>query len=129
MSIGRGAQAQVTAQIQSLGTNLLFIRPGASKDQGVRSGAGSAPTLTLEDSDAIALLRLGAANGFFGAALLGLLRMLASDYWRLRQRAGLTRYGEAAMMQKLNQAGFSARCAPDNIGHIQSRMTFIARPR
>src|SRR4030081_577403 len=56
MSIGRGAQAQVTAQIQSLGTNLLFIRPGASKDQGVRSTAGSAPTLTMDDSDAIALL-------------------------------------------------------------------------
>src|SRR3981081_4193124 len=56
MSIGRGAQAQVTAQIQSLGTNLLFIRPGASKDSGVRSTAGTSPTLTLEDSDAIALL-------------------------------------------------------------------------
>src|ERR1051325_3727321 len=54
MSIGRGAQAQVTTQIQSLGTNLLFIRPGATRDQGVRSGAGSAATLTLEDADAIA---------------------------------------------------------------------------
>jgi putative ABC transport system permease protein len=56
MSIGRGAQAQITAQIQSLGTNLLFIRPGSSKDQGVRSSAGSAASLTLEDSDAIARL-------------------------------------------------------------------------
>jgi putative ABC transport system permease protein len=56
MSIGRGAQAQVTSQIQSLGTNLLFIRPGATKDQGVRSSTGNAPTLTLEDSDAIATL-------------------------------------------------------------------------
>ena len=56
MSIGRGAQAQVTAQIQSLGTNLLFIRPGAVRDQGVRSSAGNAATLTLEDSDAIATL-------------------------------------------------------------------------
>src|SRR5690349_23910546 len=57
MSIGRGAQAQVTAQIQGLGTNLLFIRPGAQKDQGgVRSNTTQAPTLTLEDSDAIALL-------------------------------------------------------------------------
>src|SRR5947209_4138848 len=55
MSIGRGAQAQVTAQIQSLGTNLLFIRPGATRDQGgVRSAAIQAPTLTLEDSDAVA---------------------------------------------------------------------------
>src|SRR4029079_2880915 len=57
MSIGRGAQAQVTSQIQSLGTNLLFIRPGSTRDQGgVRSAAGAAPTLTMEDSDAIALL-------------------------------------------------------------------------
>src|SRR5690349_8849638 len=57
MSIGRGAQAQVTSQIQSLGTNLLFIRPGSTKDQGgVRSTAGNAPTLTLEDADAIAQL-------------------------------------------------------------------------
>jgi putative ABC transport system permease protein len=57
MSIGRGAQAQVTAQIQSLGTNLLFIRPGALKDQGgVRSNTIQAATLTLDDSDAIASL-------------------------------------------------------------------------
>src|SRR5438105_4224324 len=57
MSIGRGAQAQVTSQIQSLGTNLLFIRPGAQKDQGgVRSTQTQAPTLTLDDSDAIATL-------------------------------------------------------------------------
>jgi len=57
MSIGRGAQAQVTSQIQGLGTNLLFIRPGATKDQGgVRSTQTQAPTLTLDDSDAIASL-------------------------------------------------------------------------
>ena len=63
MSIGRGAQAQVTAQIQSLGTNLLFIRPGATRDQGgVRSMATQAPTLTLEDSDAVASLPNVAAS-------------------------------------------------------------------
>jgi putative ABC transport system permease protein len=63
MSIGRGAQAQVTAQIQSLGTNLLFIRPGATRDQGgVRSTATQAPTLTLEDSDAVASLPNVAAS-------------------------------------------------------------------
>jgi putative ABC transport system permease protein len=58
MSIGRGAQAQVSAQIQSLGTNLLFVRPGALKDQGgVRSNQTQAATLTLEDSDAIGALQ------------------------------------------------------------------------
>ena len=57
MSIGRGAQAQVTSQIQGLGTNLLFIRPGAQRDQsGVRSNTTQAPTLTLDDADAIATL-------------------------------------------------------------------------
>ncbi len=53
MSIGKGAQAQITSQIQSLGTNLLFIRPGSTTTQGVRTGAGQAGTLTLEDNDAI----------------------------------------------------------------------------
>ena len=40
------------------------------------------------------LLRLGAANGFFFAPLRGLVRTALSDYWRLRSRLGLTRYGE-----------------------------------
>ena len=42
MSIGRGAQEAVTSRIQSLGTNLLFVRPD--------SGAS---TLTLEDANAL----------------------------------------------------------------------------
>lgn len=53
LSVGRGAQARVTGQIQSLGTNLLFVRPGSGSQQGVRSGAGNAPTLTLDDAQAI----------------------------------------------------------------------------
>ena len=57
MSIGRGAQAKVTSQIESLGTNLLFIRPGALRDAGgVRSNTTQAPTLTLDDADAITTL-------------------------------------------------------------------------
>ncbi|MBI3538131.1 MAG: ABC transporter permease, partial [Chloroflexi bacterium] len=52
LSIGRGAQAAITAQIQSIGTNLLFVRPGSVRQEGVRT-AGSATTLTLEDGDAL----------------------------------------------------------------------------
>jgi SAM-dependent methyltransferase len=80
-------------------------------------------------TDAWALLRFGKANGFFFAALWGLLRSLLSDYWRLRSRIGLTRYAEAAMIEKLGGAGFAAERAPANIGHNQARMTFYARPR
>jgi putative ABC transport system permease protein len=54
MSIGQGAQAQVTSQIRGMGTNLLFIRPGSTQSSGVRSAQGAAATLTLDDSEAIA---------------------------------------------------------------------------
>src|SRR5256714_13295387 len=54
MSVGRGAQAAVTDQIQGLGTNLLFVRPGSTQQGGVRAGQGSAQTLSLEDAQAVA---------------------------------------------------------------------------
>ncbi len=53
-AIGNGAQETITARIQSLGTNLLFVRPGASTSAfGFAGAAGSAATLTLEDSEAL----------------------------------------------------------------------------
>jgi putative ABC transport system permease protein len=55
MSLGKGAQTQITQQVQSLGTNLLFVNPGQGRQQGnVRAGAGNAQTLTYEDAQAIA---------------------------------------------------------------------------
>ena len=80
-------------------------------------------------TDAAALLRFGAANGFFVAAVAGLMRTLLSDYWCLRSRLGLTRYGEAAVLEKLAAAGFSAQRAAKNIGHNQARTAYYARPR
>jgi SAM-dependent methyltransferase len=87
------------------------------------------PPDVAASTDALALLRFGAANGFFVAAVTGLVRTVLSDYWRLRTRYGLTRYGEAAMTEKLAAAGFTAQRAPQNIGHNQARMAFMARPR
>jgi SAM-dependent methyltransferase len=80
-------------------------------------------------TDAAALLRFAAANGFLGAALLGLLRTVFSDYIRLRSTLGLSLYDEAAMRGKLRAAGFSVQRAPVNIGHNQARMTFVAEPK
>ncbi|MBI4494516.1 MAG: ABC transporter permease [Chloroflexi bacterium] len=54
MSIGRGAQEQITAQIQGMGTNLIFIRPGSTQEGGVRGGQGTAQSLTLDDAEALA---------------------------------------------------------------------------
>jgi len=54
LSIGRGAQAAITEQIEGLGSNLLFIQPGSVAAGGVRTATGSAATLTLEDANALA---------------------------------------------------------------------------
>jgi SAM-dependent methyltransferase len=77
---------------------------------------------------AVALLRFGLANGFFWAAVGGLMRIFLSDYLRLKKTFGLSHYDEAAMLKKLHAAGFAAQRAPRNIGHNQQRMTFLAKP-
>jgi len=53
VSIGQGANASVQQQIQSLGTNLLMVIPGATTSAGVRSGWGGVSTLSASDADAI----------------------------------------------------------------------------
>ena len=53
MAIGRGAQESITSRIESLGTNLLFIRSGATNQFGFAGAQGSAANLTLEDSQAL----------------------------------------------------------------------------
>ena len=56
VSIGQGASASIQSSIQSIGSNLLVITPGAQRSAGgfgVSSGRGSAQTLTQADSDAI----------------------------------------------------------------------------
>jgi SAM-dependent methyltransferase len=77
---------------------------------------------------AIALLRFGAANGFFWAAVFGLMRIFVSDYLRLRKTVGLSHYSEADMLEKLKRAGFTPERSAHNIGHNLRRMTFVARP-
>ena len=49
MGIGRGAAANITARIESQGTNLLTINPGASSSGGLSGDSGSAGTLTMGD--------------------------------------------------------------------------------
>ena len=61
MSIGQGSQAAITSQIESLGTNLLYVRAGASSQGIVRGAQGSANTLTMADAEAIAELSSVAA--------------------------------------------------------------------
>src|SRR6185503_12971323 len=53
VSVGAGAQAQVSEKIRTLGANLLLITPGAQSAGAVRMEAGTRHTLTEDDATAI----------------------------------------------------------------------------
>jgi len=53
VAIGQGANDAVRKQIESLGTNLMVVVPGATTMGGMRSGQGSASTLTVVDAEAL----------------------------------------------------------------------------
>jgi macrolide transport system ATP-binding/permease protein len=53
VAVGDGASAAVKKQLESLGTNMVVVQPGATTAGGVRAGAGSASTLTVVDTEAI----------------------------------------------------------------------------
>ena len=49
LAIGQGASLETQKQIQLLGSNLIYIRPGAASTGSVSQGRSSAATLTYED--------------------------------------------------------------------------------
>ncbi len=53
VAIGQGANEAVRKQIESLGTNVVVILPGAVTSGGIRAGYGSASTITVTDARAI----------------------------------------------------------------------------
>ena len=56
VAVGNGATSGITRQLESLGTNLLTVNPGSTTAGLVRGAAGSATSLTVADSAAIAAL-------------------------------------------------------------------------
>lgn len=53
LALGTGARTKIEEQISSIGSNLLIVLPGATSAGGVRMGAGTQPTLSTYDADAI----------------------------------------------------------------------------
>ena len=53
VAVEQGANDAVRKQIESLGTNLVVVLPGARTAGGMRGGSGSASTLTTSDAQAI----------------------------------------------------------------------------
>jgi putative ABC transport system permease protein len=55
VSLGQGAQGAIQSSIQSIGSNLIIVMPGATRSfgYGVSTGRGASHTLTPEDATAI----------------------------------------------------------------------------
>jgi len=53
VAIGEGAKARVEQAFTSMGTNVLIVSSGAKTAGGVKTGAGTMPTLTWDDMKAI----------------------------------------------------------------------------
>lgn len=61
MAVGQGAQQSIEDSIQSIGSNLIMIMPGAPQQRfgaGASTGQGSAQTLTIEDANALKTINL-----------------------------------------------------------------------
>ena len=54
MSVGRGAQARVTSAFEQLGTNAIYVIPSSPGEMGLAALGGGAPTLSLDDAEALA---------------------------------------------------------------------------
>jgi putative ABC transport system permease protein len=57
LSLGNGAQASITGQVESIGTNLIFVMPGSTSNRGPGQMA-AAQNLTMDDVQAINSLGL-----------------------------------------------------------------------
>ena len=53
LAVGAGATRRITEQISSMGSNLLIVLPGSTTSGGMRMGAGTEPTLTSMDAEAM----------------------------------------------------------------------------
>lgn len=54
IAVGSGAKARIEEQIESMGANILIVMSGSATSGGIRFGAGTVPTLTVDDAKAIA---------------------------------------------------------------------------
>jgi putative ABC transport system permease protein len=54
LAIGNGVERSVRQSIATMGSNLLVVQSGSTTTGGMRLGSGAAPTLTLDDAQAIA---------------------------------------------------------------------------
>ena len=78
-------------------------------------------------TDALSLLNFGKKNGFLLPALISLIKTFFSNYRRLRKKYGLFKYTDNEILNLLSNLGFKSYRRPINIGHNQSRKTYLSQ--
>jgi len=53
LAVGTGARQKIGEQMASMGSNLIMVLPGSTSAGGVRMGAGTQPTLSMGDAEAM----------------------------------------------------------------------------
>ena len=53
IAIGKGTSEKLSKEIATVGSNIIYIRPGSTTAGGVRGGMGTQMTLTRDDAEAI----------------------------------------------------------------------------
>jgi ubiquinone/menaquinone biosynthesis C-methylase UbiE len=107
---------------------LLDVARRKLKDSGQLVIADVIPKEANMIDDAKALLNFAWTGGFLIPALAGLVSTFFSDYRKLREEIGLTRYAQQDIETLFSAHGFRAHRSPKNIGHNQTRMMFVAKP-
>ena len=101
-----------------------LLRPG-----GLLLVGDVVPPTASAIADALALLRFGWRDGFFIAAVAGLVRTFFSDYTCGCAPVGrinsVSRAGDGR--KSWRRRDFVVSRAPVNLGHLSTRMTFLAR--
>ncbi len=90
MGIGRGASSNITERIESQGTNLLTISPGASSEGGMRGEFGSAITLTMGDVKALQDTNLHPTLALVAPEYSSFARLVYGDTNTMNTVAGVT---------------------------------------
>jgi len=62
IALGEGARSQIEDRVNSLGTNIIVVTPGASTQGGISRGAQSFNRLTVDDAEAIRKQALSVAR-------------------------------------------------------------------
>jgi putative ABC transport system permease protein len=83
VAIGSGAQSTIQKQVANLGTNMIFIMPGASGAGGVSQGAGTFNRLTLQDAEKLKR-EATLLNGVSPVTFTGTQAISAQGNWRTR---------------------------------------------